>query len=83
MGYPPGGMIRANLIKSSQERRWERRGEREERQDRAGLCVSIPLLTAFGERDVSLLEMKHGGGKKGLAYIGERVASALCPVAGG
>lgn len=67
-------MIRANLIKSFQAE-----GEREEKGHTRD-SVSLILLAALGEG--RLLEMKHGGRKKGLVYIEEgRPPSVLLQVA--
>jgi len=65
-------MIRANLIKSFQA---------EKRRKKAiPASVSLILLAALGEG--RLLEMKHGGRKKGLVYIEEgRPSSVLLQVA--
>lgn len=67
-------MIRANLIKSFQAE-WEGG-----RKKAIPASVSLILLAVLGEG--RLLEMKHGGRKKGLVYIEEgRPPSVLLQVA--
>lgn len=63
-------MIRANLIKSFQAEGGRKRA--------IPASVSLILLAALGEG--RLLEMKHGGRKKGLVYIEEGPPSVLLQV---